>query len=86
MFTGSKLKAMNNDTVIKEYINIVKGDVNKTGTVTMADVMRLVDYLFDNDTMSEEYNLKAGDLNNSNTVTMADVMKLVDYILEGGGL
>ena len=86
VFTGSKLKAMNNDTVIKEYINIVKGDVNKTGTVTMADVMRLVDYLFDNDTMSEEYNLKAGDLNNSNTVTMADVMKLVDYILEGGGL
>ena len=52
----------------------------------MADVMRLVDYLFDNDTMSEEYNLKAGDLNNSNTVTMADVMKLVDYILEGGEL
>lgn len=86
VFTGSKLKAIDNDTVIKEYINIVKGDVNKTGTVTMADVMKLVDYLFDNDTMTEDYNLKAGDVNNTNTVTMADVMKLVDYILEGGEL
>lgn len=52
----------------------------------MADVMKLVDYLFDNDTMTEDYNLKAGDVNNTNTVTMADVMKLVDYILEGGEL
>ena len=86
VFTGSKLKVIDNDTVIKEYINIVKGDVNKTGTVTMADVMKLVDYLFDNDTMTEDYNLKAGDVNNTNTVTMADVMKLVDYILEGGEL
>lgn len=86
VFTGSKLKAMENDTVIKEYINIVKGDVNKTGTVTMADVMKLVDYLLDNDTMTEDYNLKAGDVNNTNTVTMADVMKLVDHILEGGEL
>ncbi len=86
IFTGSKLKAIDNDTVIKEYINIVKGDVNKTGTVTMADVMKLVDYLFDSDTMTEAYNLKAGDVNSTNTVTMADVMKLVDYILEGGEL
>ena len=86
VFTGSKLKAIDNDTVIKEYIKNVKGDVNKTGTVTMADVMKLVDYLFDNDTMTEDYNLKAGDVNNTNTVTMADVMKLVDHILEGGEL
>jgi 2-keto-4-pentenoate hydratase/2-oxohepta-3-ene-1,7-dioic acid hydratase in catechol pathway len=77
---------MNNETVIKEYINIVKGDVNQTGTVTMADVMKLADYLLDESKITEDYNLKAGDVNGTNTVTMADVMKLADYILKGGDL
>ena len=86
VFTGSRIKAMNNETVIKEYINIVKGDVNKTGTVTMADVMKLADYLLDESKITEDYNLKAGDVNGTNTVTMADVMKLADYILNGGDL
>ena len=77
---------MNNDTLIKEYINIVKGDVNKNGTVTMADVMTLIDYLFDNSVITEDYNLKAGDINGNGAITMADVMTLIDYLFEGGDL
>lgn len=86
VYTGSKLKVMNNDTLIKEYINIVKGDVNKNGTVTMADVMTLIDYLFDNSVITEDYNLKAGDINGNGAITMADVMTLIDYLFEGGDL
>lgn len=86
VYTGSKLKVMNNDTLIKEYINIVKGDVNKNGTVTMADVMTLIDYLFDNSVITEDYNLKAGDINGNGAITMADVMTLIDYLFEGGEL
>lgn len=56
-----------------------KGDVNKDGDVTIADVTALVNILLNKDTTA--YNLNAADVDDANGITVADVEALVNIIL-----
>ena len=58
------------------------GDVNRDGSVTIADVTALVDIILGKD--SEEpyaYDHMAADVNGDGSITIADVTALVDVIL-----
>lgn len=60
----------------------VSGDVNRDGSVTIADVTALVDIILGKD--SEEpyaYDHMAADVNGDGSITIADVTALVDVIL-----
>ena len=50
----------------------------------MADVMKCVNQLFNNNTINEDYFLEAGDVTLDGTIKMNDVMKLANYVLKGG--
>jgi len=60
---------------------VLRGDVNGNGSVTIADVTALIDYLLSsNDT---GVNVGAADCNNDTHVTIADVTALIDFLLSG---
>ena len=59
-----------------------KGDVNKDGSVTIADVTLLVDIILGKQTT---YDVIMADVNGDSTISIADVTLLVDIILGKGG-
>ena len=58
--------------------NFVRGDVNGDGSVTIADVTTLIDYLLSGSTAPA-----AADCNQDSSVSIADVTTLIDYLLSG---
>ena len=60
-------------------VTIITGDVNNDGSVTIADVTALIDYLLTLD--ASAVNLDAADMNGDSQVTIADVTALIDYLL-----
>ena len=56
------------------------GDVNHDGSVSIADVAALIDYLLDD---SKEICTTCADVNGDTDVTIADVALLIDFLLNG---
>ena len=61
----------------------VPGDLNSTSTVTSADVIALVNYVFKGGAAPVPC-AAAGDINCSGTITSADIIALVNYVFKGG--
>ena len=58
---------------------VIKGDVDGSGTVNIADVTALIDYLLTGN--SAVVNLVAADVDSNGGVNIADVTALIDYLL-----
>ncbi len=58
-----------------------RGDVNNDGSVSIADVTALIDYLLSGD--SSAINWNAADMNGDTDVSISDVTELIDYLLSG---
>ncbi|MBQ9560450.1 MAG: dockerin type I repeat-containing protein [Bacteroidaceae bacterium] len=69
-----------NMTLYAERPNILKGDVNGDGTISIADVTTLVNYILGKTTDNEPA-MEAADVNNDNSISIADVTALVNKIL-----
>ena len=63
-----------------EEATFVLGDVNKDGTITIADVTALVNIILGKDT-ENQYDHQAADVNKDGNITIADVTALVNIIL-----
>ena len=63
-----------------EPASFLLGDVNNDGSVTIADVTTLIDYLLSG---AGGINLDAADINGDGNVTIADVTGLIDMLLTG---
>lgn len=59
------------------------GDINMNGTVTSADIIALVNYVFKGGAAPLPCPA-AGDVNCSGTVTSADIIALVNYVFKAG--
>ena len=57
----------------------MKGDVDDSGDVSIADVTALIDYLLGGGVINEAN----ADMDNSGTITIGDVTALIDYLLSG---
>ena len=57
------------------------GDVNHNGSIDIADVTTLIDYMLNSDANGIDCCIICGDLNASNTVDIADVTALIDMML-----
>ena len=72
--------AVTNGTVtVTPHPDIVIGDIDGDGAVTMADAMILFDYLSGVRTLTDEQKL-AADVDGDGAVTMADAMRMFDYL------
>ena len=58
---------------------VIRGDANNDGTVSIADVSALIDYLLSKDPTS--INMDNADCNQDQNITIADVSALIDYLL-----
>ena len=61
-------------------VDILRGDVNSDGSVSIADVTALIDYLLGS---GGSISTSAADVNLDNNVSIADVTMLIDYLLGG---
>jgi hypothetical protein len=59
------------------------GDVNDNGTITSADIIYLVNYVFKGGAAPLPC-AASGDVNCSGTITSADIIYLVNYVFKGG--
>lgn len=57
-----------------------RGDVNDDGEVDIGDIVRLIDYLLNNETAVNAYN---ADVLADGEITVGDVTALIDYLLRG---
>ena len=69
------------DENAEEAPSTLRGDVDNSGTVSIADVTALIDYLLSGDATG--INLDAADCNQDEGVNIADVTALIDYLLSG---
>lgn len=83
IFTGSITKILKDGKVVEEYINVVRGDVNGTGMVTVADVSMLYSHVRGTKEIKENYYLTAGDVNDSFDLTVVDVSKIYSFVRKG---
>ena len=79
---GGKLKI--NPVAFEPYVEPqgLRGDVDKSGEVTIADVTALIDYLL-NAIDASQIDVEAANCNGDDSVTIADVTALIDYLLNG---
>ncbi len=64
-----------------EMIASMRGDVDGDGSVNIADVTALIDYLLNGD--ASGFNLSGADCNQDRSVNISDVTALIDYLLNG---
>ena len=62
--------------------DVLIGDVNSDGNVTIADVTALIDYLLSGD--DSEIDTVAADVSTDGVITIADVTALIDMLLSNG--
>jgi hypothetical protein len=58
------------------------GDFNTTGSVTVADIVYMVGYLFNSGAVPMD--VGSGDINCSGNATVADLVRLVAYLFNSG--
>jgi hypothetical protein len=90
IFTGAQSSAIGSGTSTNfklyagfVYPTVVKcGDANADGSLTVSDVVYLVNYLFKGGPVAKPY--EAGEANCDGKVTVSDVVYLVNYLFKGG--
>ena len=63
---------------------VLRGDVNRDGAVTIGDVTALIDHLLSSDLEEGEFfSPDNADTNLDETISISDVTTLIDYLLSG---
>jgi iron complex transport system substrate-binding protein len=69
---------------VQETQDIIPGNVNSDGKVSVSDVVCLILYLFRGG--AEPFPLCKADVNDDNKVSVSDVVYLINYLFKGGPL
>ena len=77
--TGSRIQIINNELVVKDFLFIVKGDVNPSGRLDISDVVRMANKMFDKVNLSELETM-AADMNDDNKIDITDIVLLCNKI------
>ena len=81
--TGDIVRISDLEDVTKDYVILVKGDINGDGNINSLDVSYLTQDIIDKSSGINEKNLLAGDVNDDNINKINDVMLLLKTIYEG---
>lgn len=76
IITGDIIKIYENDTIITEYIAVVKGDINGDGKFSLNDVIKIIKHYTGSSTIKEKPYVTAGDINNNDKVDINDIIKI----------
>ncbi|MCI0530900.1 MAG: Ig-like domain-containing protein, partial [candidate division Zixibacteria bacterium] len=82
VMTASDGSAQDSDTLRVMVINFIRGDANGDLSITLADIIYIVNYLFKSGPAPVPF--EAGDANNNGDITLADIVYLVNYLFKAG--
>ena len=82
--TKSVVQVLNNDTEMKKYTVVVKGDVDANARITVTDVIETAYYSLNARTFND-IEFIAADLDNNEKVTVTDVLEIATKALMQGG-
>ena len=83
-FLNNRLYYTDGSKFIVSPDDFLRGDVNKDGDVTIADVTTLIDHLLSGDLAEgDEFSVGGADTNIDGDISIADVTALIDYLLSG---
>ena len=80
--TGSTTKILKGDKVIIEFVNIVRGDVNKDGKISALDYVKIKNHIMKSSIINEEDMLLAADANLDNGISALDYVRIKNIILQ----
>ena len=81
VFTGSKIQIYHNDTLYKEITNIVLGDVNGDGELSVFDIVKINNHIIDESKQLSNIYSKAADYNKDGTLSVFDIVKMNNKII-----
>ena len=73
--------AVDNVSLVEKPVQVMRGDVNDDGNVSISDVTALIDYLLSGN--ASDLNMTNADTNQDGNVNISDVTTLIDYLLSG---
>jgi hypothetical protein len=79
----AKLRSAINSGCVAGCLIVVPGDVNISGSITSADIITLVNYVFKGGLAPKPCQAN-GDVNCNGSVTSADIISLVNFVFKGG--
>lgn len=81
LYTGGKTRITKDLSPYREYTNIVIGDINGDGNVSITDINYIADIILkDNPLSVDQVSLYASDYNNNNKVNVMDIVEIADNI------
>jgi hypothetical protein len=66
-----------------KYVQFLRGDANKDGSVSVSDIVYLINYLFKGGPAPNPI-IQVGDANCDGKVSVSDVVYLINYLFKGG--
>jgi len=81
LYTGSKTKIYNGQNLIKEYTNIVTGDVNGDGKISVLDIIQINNHIIDETNKLGEIYAFAGNYNGDTRLSVLDIIQINNYII-----
>ena len=79
--TGSTTKIYKDEKVVIEFINIVRGDVNKDGSISALDYVKVKNHIMKTSPISDKDILLAADANSDNNISALDYVRIKNIIL-----
>ena len=84
IYTGSTTKILFNNSVIAEYTNVVRGDINGDANISALDYVKVKNHIMGTNILSSLLELLAADANNDNNISATDYVRIKNIIMNGG--
>ncbi|MBC8213392.1 MAG: hypothetical protein ISR90_02945 [Candidatus Marinimicrobia bacterium] len=68
------------DAIYNQYFECVIGDLNQDDTFDVYDIVQIIDFILESDSIPNEYEFCASDLNQDSIINIVDVVLLSDLI------
>ena len=80
IYTGN-MSMLGGVCITKENLPII-GDSNNDSIVNVVDIIKIINYILDNDIILSPYELFASDLTMDNMIDISDVVSIVNIIID----
>ena len=80
LFTGDVVKIYLNDSLVEDYVVVIKGDVNGDGEISPLDYVKIKNHIMGTSITGEAY-LNAADMDSNDGVEPLDYIKVKNYIM-----
>ena len=81
--TGRVTNILKNGNYYKQYINIVRGDINGDGKASSLDYVKVKNHIMKTNIIRDNVYLTAADANEDNKISSLDYVRIKNIIMKG---